>query len=121
MTELDNFFGPKPDTPMPSAQRTLFGRYPARIHSVCDAFLDEMEWNADPTTKRIVAAGAKRFVDVHGDNPELVRRTIQHLRHKAKHIYDNIASPGSLITPARKLGKRKEEDLDRYLKGVDND
>jgi len=120
-SEIDRFFGPKPEVEMPKAQPTHFGRYPARIRAVCDAFLDEMGWNADPTTIRIVAAGAKKFVDVHSDNPELVVRTIRNLRHKARHIYDNIASPGSLITPARKLGKRKEEDRDRYLKGVDDE
>ena len=119
MNEADKILGPKKHVEMPKPQRSRFSRYPARIRAVCDAFLDEMGWSADPTTKRIVAAGAKRFVDVHGNNPDLVRRTIRHLRHKARHIYDNIASPGSLITPARKLGKRKEEDTQKYLRGVE--
>ena len=118
MNDAEAFFGPKKHVEMPAAQRTHFGRYPARIRSVADAFLDEMGWGTDPTTKRIVAAGAKRFVDVHGDNPELVRRTIQHLERHAKHIYDNIASPGSLITAAR---KQKPENLDRYLIGVEDE
>lgn len=119
-SDADRILGPKKHVEMPPVTRTHFGRYSVRIRSVADSFIDEMGWHTDPTTIRIVAAGAKRFVDVHGDNPELMRRTIQHLRHKARHIYDNIASPGSLITPARKLGKRKEEDRDRYLKGVED-
>lgn len=116
MTDFDDLF-PKPDVSMPTARKTLFGRYPARIRSVADAFMETMGWNADPTTIRIVAAGAKRFVDVHGENPELVVRTINRLERTAKHIYDNIASPGSLITAARKskvdsdseAGRRKFE------------
>ena len=110
MNEADIFFGEKEPVEMPTAQRTNFGRYPARIRSVCDAFIEEMGWHCDPTTKKIVAAGAKRFVDVHGDNPALLVRTIRHLRRNARHIYQNIASPGSLITPARKFAGSPDAD-----------
>ena len=121
MTELDRFFGPKPEVEMPKAQITHFGRYPARIRGVCDAFLDEMGWNADPTTIRDVAAGAKRFVDVHGDNPGLVRKTIRYIRHREPHIYKKIGDPGSLYKIARRFTNKPEEDRDRYLKGVDDE
>ena len=123
MNDADIFFGPKPDTPMPTAQPTHFGRYPARIHSVCDAFLKEMDWNADPTTKRIVAAGAKRFIDVHGDNPQLMVRSIRKLKNTAPTVYDNIASPGSLITTARRMGPDADSDeaRQRYVWEVDDD
>ena len=121
MNELDNFFGPKPDTPMPTAQRTHFGRYPIRIRSVADAFLDEMGWNADPTTKRNVAAGAKRFVDVHGENPDLVRRTIKYLERNAMHVYLNIGSPGSLINPARRFAGRPDPDSEEGRKKYETD
>jgi len=104
MNEADAILGPKKHVTMPTAQPTDFGRYPARIRSVCDAFIQEMDWNLDPTTKRSVAAGAKRFVDVHGDSPSLLVRGIKHLKNNAKHVYDNIASPGSLITTCRKIG-----------------
>ena len=120
MSELDEFFGPKPKVEMPTAQPTLFGRYPVRIRSVCDAFIDEMGWGTDPTTKRNVAAGAKRFVDVHGENPELVRKTIRYLEHHAMHIYLNIGSPGSLINPARRFAGRSDTDTQKYLKGVED-
>ena len=112
MNELDKHFGPKPDTPMPTAQPTHFGRYPARIRSVCDAFINEMGWNADPTTKRDIAAGAKKFVDVHGENPALVIKTIRYLKDNAPHIYDKIASPGSLYRTARHLKDKPDPDSD---------
>ncbi len=69
MTELDKHFGPAPLAEMPKAQITQFGRYSVRIRSVADAFIDETGWHTDPTTIRIVAAGSKRFVDVHGNSP----------------------------------------------------
>jgi hypothetical protein len=121
MSELDAYFGTKPETPMPTAQITHFARYPARIRSVCDAFMDEMCWTADPTTKRSVAAGAKRFVDVHGEDPKLLVRAIQRLKNNAPHIYDNISSPGSLITTARTLKRKPDPDSDearqKYVTG----
>lgn len=119
MSELDKHFGPAPDVAMPTAQPTAFGRYPARIRAVADAFMEEMGWHCDPTTKRSVAAGAKRFVDVHGDNPGLLVRGIKKLRNTAPHIYDNIASPGSLITPCRRMGADPDsvEARQRYVTG----
>lgn len=120
-SEADLILGPKKHVEMPPVTRTHFSRYPARIRAVCDAFLDEMEWSADPTTIRDVAAGAKRFVDVHGDNPELVRKTIRYLRHREPDIYKKIGSPGSLYKIARRFTNKPEEDLDRYLKGVDDE
>ena len=114
MSDLDDFFGPKPKVEMPTAQPTLFGRYSVRIRSVADAFMDEMGWNADPTTIRNVAAGAKRFVDVHGENPELGRKTIRYLERHAMHIYLNIGSPDSLTNPARRFGGRSDTDTQKY-------
>ena len=117
MSELDQYFGPKEHVEMPRAQRSNFGRYPARIRGVCDAFMKEMGWTPDPTTKRSVAAGAKRFIDVHGDNPLLMVRGIKHLRNIAPAVYDNIASPGSLITTCRRLGADpdSEEGRQKYV------
>ena len=114
MNEADLILGKKKHVEMPTAQRTNFGRYPARIRSVCDAFMDEMGWSADPTTKRNVAAGAKQFVDVHGENPDLVRKTIRHLKHRAPHIYKNIGSPGSLVNPARQFAGQPDPDSDEH-------
>jgi hypothetical protein len=76
-----------------------------------------MGWNADPTTKKIVAAGAKRFIDVHGDNPQLMVRGIKRLRNTAPAVYDNIASPGSLITTCRRMGADpdSEESRQKYV------
>ena len=113
MSELDKHFGPKEPVAMPTARKTHFGRYPVRIRSVADAFMETMEWNADPTTIRLVAAGAKRFVDVHGENPELLVRTINRLERTARHIYENIASPGSLITAARKSKADSDSEAGR--------
>ena len=109
-SELDKHFGPKPAVAMPPAKPSRFGRFQARIRATCDAFAEEMGWNLDPTTKRIIAAGAKGFVDVHGDKPRLVKRTIQHLKNTAPHIYENIKSPGSLITTARTLSRKPDPD-----------
>ena len=122
MNDADKHFGPKPAVAMPPAKQSHFGRYPVRIRSVADAFMDEMGWNTDPTTIRDVAAGAKRFVDVHGERPELVRKTIRHIKHTAPHIYKKIGSPGSLYKIARGLaGKEPDEDTSKYLVGVDED
>ena len=125
MNDADIFFGPAPTVEMPTAQRTDFGRYPARIRRVADAFVQEMGWNLDPTTKRDIAAGAKKFVDVHGEDPALVKRTIQHLKRNAPHIYENIASPGSLYKIARSLKRKPEGDSDearqRYVWEVDDE
>ena len=119
MNEADLILGKKKHAEMPTSQRTHFARYPARIRAICDAFIEEMGWTTDPTTKKIVAAGAKRFVDVHGNNPALLLRTIQQLRRNAPHIYQNIASPGSLITSARKMTPDgdSEEARQRYVTG----
>ena len=112
MTDADLILGRKKKVDMPTAKRSHFGRYPVRIRSVADAFMDEMGWSADPTTIRDVAAGAKRFVDVCGENPELVRKTIRHLKHNAPHIYRKIGSPGSLYKTARGLGATVDADSD---------
>ena len=115
MSELDKHFGPKPAVAMPPAKQSHFGRYPVRIRSVADAFIDEMGWNTDPTTIRDVAAGAKRFVDVHGERPELVRKTIRHIRHRLPHIYKKIGDPGSLYKIARGLdGSEPTVDTSKY-------
>ena len=115
MSELDKFFEPREKPAMPPAKQSHFGRYPVRIRSVADAFIDEMGWNTDPTTIRDVAAGAKMFVDVHGERPELVRKTIRHIKHTAPHIYKKIGSPGSLYKIARGLaGKEPDEDTSKY-------
>ena len=123
MNEADSILGPKKHVEMPTAQVTLFGGYPVRIRSVADAFMDEMGWNADPTTIRDVAAGAKMFVDVHGENPELVRKTIRYLEHREPHIYKRIGSPGSLYKIARRFTDKSDSDSDehrqKYLKGVE--
>ncbi|GAG02400.1 unnamed protein product [marine sediment metagenome] len=121
MNDADVFFGTKEPVEMPTAQPTHFGRYPARIRAVCDAFMDEMGWSADPTTIRDVAAGAKRFVDVHGDNPGLVRKTIRYIRHREPHIYKKIGDPGSLYKIARRFTNKPEENRDRYLIGVEDE
>ncbi len=124
-SELHELFEPREKPAMPSVQQTLFGRYPARIRSVADAFMNEMGWNGDPTTIRDVAAGAKKFVDVHGENPELVRKTIRHIKHRAPHIYRKIGSPGSLYKIARGLVDGADTDSDehrqKYLRGVDDE
>ena len=83
MSELDAYFGPKRTVEMPAPQVTLFGRYPVRIRAICDAFISEMGWHTDPTTKRIVAAGSRRFIDVHGDDVPLLVRTIVAETHAA--------------------------------------
>jgi len=115
MNAADKHFGTKKHVAMPPAKQSHFGRYPARIRSVADAFIDEMGWNTDPTTIRDVAAGAKRFVDVHGERPELVRKTSRHIKHTAPHIYKKIGSPGSLYKIARGLaGKEPDEDTSKY-------
>lgn len=121
MSELDKFFGPKPHTPMPPVTRTHFGRYPDR-QEVCDAFIEEMDWDIDPWTIKQVAAGARDFVAVHGNKPRLIRKAIKYLKQNAPEVYGNIASPRSLITTARNVGKLLDpddvEDRRRYLKGT---
>ena len=110
MNDADLILGKKKQVSMPTPQPTYFSRYPARIRSIADAFIEEMGWTTDPTTKRSVAAGAKRFVDVHGEDTALMIRAIKKLRNEAPHIYDNISSPGSLITTARSLKRKPEGD-----------
>jgi hypothetical protein len=101
-------------------QRTNFGRYPD-CQEVCDAFIEAMEWNADPYTIKQVAAGGRDFVAVFGNNPDLVHKTIRYIERNEKEVYEKIASPRSLITFARRLGKKEtmtdEDRRRRYMTG----
>ena len=115
-SELDKFFGPKPDTPMPTAQPTHFARYPA-VQSLCDTFLEEMEWNTDPYTKQQIVAGAKDFNLAIGNKPGLLLRALKKMKRKKL----TIGSPRSCITIAREMtpDADSDENRQRYLKGVE--
>ncbi len=114
MSELDKHFGTAPLVEMPTAQVTHFARYPD-VQDLCDVFLEEMGWEWDNYTIRSIAAGARDYKQaIDGDTKRLLK-TIQ----KMKKAGLSIASPRSCITIARK--QKPEEDLDRYLIGVDDE
>ena len=123
MSELDDLFGPKPKVEMPEAKPSYFAEYPA-FQEVCEVFMEEMGWEHDPWTVKVVIAGGRDFYDAHGNDSRLVRRTIKWIRINEPHIYDKIASPRSLITHARSLGRKPDPDSEagrqKYLKGVDD-
>jgi len=114
MSELDNFLGPHEKPSMPSAKRTHFGRYPD-CQELCDVFISEMEWSADPYTIRQVAAGARDFKLAVGNKPDLLLKAIKRMRNKGL----DIASPRSCITMARKIvpDPDSEEGRRRYVTG----
>lgn len=118
MNDADIFFGPKPTTEMPTAQITHFARYPA-VQSLCDTFLEEMEWNTDPYTKQQIIAGAKDFNLAIGNKPKLLLCVLQQMKRKKL----TIGSPRSCITIARELLHSPDADSDehrqKYLKGVE--
>ena len=97
------------------AKRTNFGHYPD-VQDLCDAFLEEMGWAPNRWTIKQVAAGARDFVEVHGQNIELMLKTIRRLKREAPHVYKNIASPRSLITAARS-NTGGEASRRRYVEG----
>ncbi len=115
MSELDAIFGPKPDTPMPPAQPTHFGRYP-EIQTLCDTFLEEMGWHHDLYTIQQVVAGARDFVLAIGNKPKLLLRATQKMKRKKL----SISSPRSCITAAREM-RSPEVDTQKYLKGVEDE
>ena len=113
-SEADLIIGKKKHVEMPTAQVTLFGRYPD-VQDLCDTFADEMGWALDNYTIRQIAAGARDYKQaIDGDTKRLLK-TIQ----KMKKAGLSIASPRSCITIARK--QKPEEDLDRYLIGVEDE
>ena len=116
MTELDKHFGPKPDTPMPPAQPSHFGRYPA-VQTLCDTFLEEMEWNTDAYTKQQIVAGAKDFNLAIGNNPDLLLRALK----KMKRNKMSIGSPRSCITFARELLHTPDPDSEEGRKKYETD
>lgn len=119
-SELDKYFGPKPETMMPNAKPSYFAEYPL-FQEVCDAFMEEMNWTPDPWTTKAVIAGGRDFYAAHGNNPSLVRRTIRWLKRNSPEIYSNIASPRSLITKARSMGAKADSDSEqerrKYITG----
>ena len=113
MNDADKHFGPKPAVPMPPAKQSHFGRYPD-VQELCDVFMEEMGWKADPYTIRTVAAGARDYKQAIDGDPKRLVRAMQ----KMKKAGLSIASPRSCITTARRT---KEEDTDKYLRGVDDE
>ena len=120
MNDADVFFGPKPEVEMPPAQPTHFARYPA-VQSLCDAFLEEMEWNPDPYTVGQIAAGAIDYALAVNHDPALLVRATR----KMKRNEMSIGSPRSCITYGREMlhspDADSQENRQKYLKGVDDE
>ena len=113
MSELDNHFGHKPKPAMPSARRSLFGRYPD-VQDLCDTFADEMGWKLDGYTIRTIAAGARDYKQaISGDTKRLLKAM-----QKMKKANLSIASPRSCITTAR---RQPVEDTQKYRLPEDYD
>lgn len=113
MNDADKHFGPKQPVAMPTARRTLFGRYPD-VSVLCDTFADEMGWKLDGYTIRTIAAGARDYRQAIDNDPKRLLKAIQ----KMKKAGLSIASPRSCITTARRT---PVEDTQKYLKGVDDE
>ena len=118
MSELDKYFGPKPTTEMPPATPTHFARYPD-VQSLCDVFLEEMEWGHDLYTVQQVVAGARDFVLAIGNDPKLLLHTIKKMKLEKL----NISSPRSCITMARNTtpDTDSEESRQKYVWEVDDE
>lgn len=103
-------------------KRTHFGHYPD-CQDVADAFLDYMGWMPDPFTIKQVAAGARDFVAVFGNNYGLLVKTLRHIERNEPEVWARVASPRSCITHARRMGKKEamtdEERRRRYLNGTE--
>ena len=116
MTELDKFFGPKPDGEMPDIKPSHFGRYPD-VQELCDAFLEEMEWGHDLYTIGQIAAGARDYILAINHDPSLLVRAAK----KMKNNKLSIGSPRSCITTAREKLYSPNPDSDkarqRYVTG----
>ncbi len=102
-------------------RQTHFGHVP-QFQEVCDAFLDEMGWDPNPFTIKQVAAGGRDFYQVHGNQPELIRKTIRYVRKHEPDFFKMIASPRSLVNKARRFTGTNNADSEksrrRYLKGT---
>ena len=116
MSELDNFFGPKPPTEMPPAQPTHFGDFPA-VQPLCDAFLEEMDWNPDPYTVQQIVAGAIDYALAVNHDPALLIRATK----KMKRNEMSIGSPRSCITYGREMLHSPEVDTQKYRLPEDYD
>ena len=108
MSELDKHFGPKEPVSMPTAKRTLFGRYPD-VSVLCDTFIEEMGWQADAYTIRSVAAGARDYKQAISGDPKRLLKAIK----KMKIAGLSIASPRSCITTARRTKDSSDSEAGR--------
>ena len=106
MNDADKHFGPKPAVAMPPAKQSHFGRYPD-AQELCDTFIEEMGWQADPYTIKKIAAGARDYKQAISGDPKRLLKAIK----KMKKAGLSIASPRSCITTARRT---KEEDTSKY-------
>ena len=104
-SEADLILGPKKRVEMPAAQQTHFGRYPD-VQSLCDTFLEEMDWGHDLYTIQQVVAGARDFVLAIGNEPKLLLHTIKKMKREKL----NISSPRSCITLARNMTPDPDSD-----------
>lgn len=119
-SELEKFFGPKPEVEMPPVERSYFGKFP-EMEELCNLFLSEMEWGHDPYTVQQVAAGGRDFILAIGNKPDLLLRALK----KMKKNKMSIGSPRSCITFAREMLHSPDPDSEqnrrRYLKGWDDE
>jgi hypothetical protein len=111
-SELDRFFGTQQKPELPPAQPTHFARYPD-VQSLCDVFLEEMDWNNDAYTIQQVVAGARDFKLAIGNDPKLLLHTIKKMKLEKL----NISSPRSCITLARNMtpDTDSEESRQKYV------
>ena len=118
MTDADRILGPKKQATMPTARKSHFSRYPD-VQVLCDTFIEEMEWNADPYTIRSIAAGARDYKQAVGNDPKLLLKTIQRMKRDKL----TIASPRSCITIARRTepDADSEESRQRYAGAWEDD
>ena len=63
MNDADRILGPKKQVAMPPAKQSHFGRYPD-VQELCDVFIEEMGWNADPYTIDRIMWGARDYKPV---------------------------------------------------------
>jgi hypothetical protein len=118
VNDADVFFGTKEPTEMPPAQPTHFARYPD-VQTLCDVFLEEMDWNNDAYTVQHVVSGARDFVLAIGNDPKLLLHTIKKMKLEKL----NISSPRSCITLARNITPDADSEASRqkYVWEVDDE
>lgn len=107
MTALDDFGFPR----LVNAQtgeivRTNYAHVEERLRPLLDAFQEEAGFEPGKALRARWIAGARRYADICGTSPELLRQAIEHMRR----VGLNVFSPDSCTKVAFSLKPKHYEE-----------